>query len=126
MKRSWMGAALLLLLLLGGILATRAMGRIHEPIAGDLTAAGESALAGDWEAAITLSRRAGHSWKNTEVLRSCFSDHAPMEEIDADLAVLEVYRDIRDSEAFAALCAATAEKITALGQAQKLLVHNFL
>ena len=27
---------------------------------------------------------------------------------------------------FAALCAATAEKITALGQAQKLLVHNFL
>ena len=126
MKRSWIGAGLLLLLLLGGILSTRAMDRIHGPMAQELKAAGEQALSGNWEEAIALSREVSRSWQRSEILRACFSDHAPMEQIDADLAVLEVYRDARDPEAFGALCIAIAEKIAALGQAQKLLVHNFL
>jgi len=126
MKRSWMGAGLLLLLLAGGLMATRTMGRIHDPIARDLTAAGENALGGNWEEALVLFQRASDSWQRSEVLRDCLSDHTPMEQIDSDFTVLKIYGRIRDGTAFATLCSATAERVTALGQAQKLLLHNFL
>ena len=42
MKRSWMGAGLLVVLLAVGLTITWRMARIHEPIAASLTAAGEA------------------------------------------------------------------------------------
>ena len=47
MKRSWIGFALLLVLLAGGIAATWGMAKCHEPIARDLENAAKTALQGD-------------------------------------------------------------------------------
>ena len=126
MKRSWMGAGLLLLLLLGGILVTRAMGRIHDPIARDLTAAGEWALTGSWDQALAFSQRASDSWEGHKLFRSCFADHNPTEEIDACFAQLEIYGRMKEETAFAAACGETARKVAAIGEAHKLIWQNFL
>ena len=47
MKRSWIGFALLLVLLAGGIAATWGMAKCHEPIARDLENAAKTTLQGD-------------------------------------------------------------------------------
>lgn len=125
MKRSWMGAGLLLILLVLGLLVTRAMGRIHDPIARDLTAAGEYALTENWEQALALSRRASDNWEAHTLFRSCFADHNPMEEIDACFAQLEIYGRMKEETAFAAACGETAQKVTAVSEAHKLILPNF-
>lgn len=125
MKRSWIGGGLLLLLLVCGILVTFAMGRIHDPIARDLITAGELALAGDWDRARELSRQAEDRWEQKEVFRACFADHNPMEEVDACFAQLEIYGRMEEETAFAASCGETARKVQAMGEAHKLMWHNF-
>ena len=44
MKRSWIGFILLLVLLLGCVLVTMAMDRIHDPIEAQLLQAAQSAM----------------------------------------------------------------------------------
>jgi len=126
MKRSWMGAGLLLVLLAAGLLVTYIMGKIHEPVARDLTAAGEHALAGDWDRAKELCQKAADSWEETALLRSCFADHGPMEEIDACFAQLKIYARMKEETAFAAACAETARKAKAMGEAHGLVWENVL
>lgn len=126
MKRSWLGLGMLLVLLAGGLAVTWGMGALHDPIARDLTAAGESALTADWDQAGVLLQRAGDTWEKHEFFRACFADHGPMEEIDACFAQLEIYGRMKEETAFAAACGETARKITAMGEAHKLIWHNFL
>lgn len=125
MKRSWLGAGLLAVLLGLSLLVTWAMGCIHDPIARDLSTAGEYALTGNWEQAEALSRRAADSWEQHEVFRACFADHNPMEEIDACFAQLKIYGRMKEETAFAAACGETARKVSAMGEAHKLILHNF-
>lgn len=125
MKRSWIGAGMLLALLITGLLVTWAMNTIHQPIAADLDAAGSAALIGDWDRALELSRRAEESWESCTVFRACFADHEPMEQIDSDFARLEIYSNARRQADFAAACRETARNVTAMGEAHKLLLHNF-
>lgn len=125
MKRSWMGAGLLVLLLLLGSLSARAMVRIHDPIARDLTAAGEYALAGNWDLAQALSRQASERWDDRELIRACFADHNPTEDVDACFAQLEIYGRMKEETAFAAACGETARKVKAIGDAHKLILSNF-
>lgn len=124
MKRSWMGAGLLLVLLIGGLLVTYFMAKIHDPIARDLKASGEQALSGNWAQAEELSRKAARSWEETELFRACFADHGPMEEIDACFAQLEIYLRMKEETAFAAACAETARKAEAMGEAHGLVWEN--
>ena len=125
MKRSWIGLGLLGVLLVAGLLVTWAMVRFHDPIAADLTAAGEQALAGNWVQAEALSQKAADCWEKYEFFRSCFADHNPTEEIDACFAQLVIYRRMKEETAFAAACGETARKISAVGEAHKLIWHNF-
>ena len=126
MRRSWMGAGLLVLLLAGGLLVTFFMGKIHDPIARDLTTAGEFALAGDWEQAEVLFQKAEDSWEETALMRACFADHNPMEEIDACFGQLKIYLWMKEETAFAAACAETARKAKAMGDAHGLVWENVL
>ena len=126
MKRSWMGAGLLVLLLAVGLLVTYGMGTIHAPISRDLTTAGEYALAGDWDQAEILFQKAEDGWEKTALMRSCFADHNPMEEIDACFGQLEIYLRMKEETAFAAACAETAQKTKAMGDAHGLVWENVL
>ena len=125
MKRSWMGAGLLVVLLAAGLTITWRMTRIHEPIAASLTAAGEAALAGDWTKAEFLSAGAERFWQDNKVFRACFADHGPMEEVEAAFAQLKIFLRTQEATAFAAACGETAQKAKAMGEAHSLRWENF-
>ena len=96
MKRSWIGFALLLVLLAGGIAATWGMAKCHEPIARDLENAAKTALQGDMAQGEVLMLQAREAWGRSRHLGACFADPPPMEEIDALFAEVEVYAAARE------------------------------
>lgn len=126
MKRSWIGFALLVLLLFGSILVTRQMAKIHEPIGDNLTMAAEAALDTDWSRAEAFFLQAEADWKKWEHFRASVADHNPVEEIDAGMEMLKVFRDNRDAIAFAAGCRELTRKVLAVGEAHELVWWNLL
>lgn len=126
MKRSWIGFFLLLMLLGLGILATWGMDEIHGPIGEELQLAAAESLAGNWRQAAFHTARARRDWEAWQLVRSCLTDHDPMEEIDALFSALEVYGSCREKMAFSALCREMAEKIEAIGDAHSLVWKNIL
>lgn len=124
MKRSWIGFALLLVLLAVCLAVTVFMTRIHEDMALDLKQSEECALLGDWDNAALFLRRASRNWEKWEPLRSCFADHSETEDIDAALASLEIWCRIRDSAAYRASCAALTKQVEAVGEAHALTWWN--
>lgn len=124
MKRSWIGFALLLVLLLASIFVTIFMSRIHKPIEIDLNQAAECALMADWDNTCRYFRSARDQWEKWAHLRACFADHTPVEEIDASFALLEVYCQSRDSVSFAAACRQTARQAAAVGEAHEMVWWN--
>lgn len=126
MKRSWVGFALLLVLLAVGILSAWGMIRIHEPVEADLKQAAECALQEDWENADLFFRQAKEMWENWEHFRACFADHTPVEEIDGEFEMLEVYCATRENAAFAAGCRELARKTAAVGEAHEMVWWNLM
>ena len=126
MKRSWMGFALLLVLMAAGFGATWAMGRIHEPVAAQLRQAEADAALGDWDDAEGAFRKAWSQWEKWEHFRACFADHSPVEEIDAGFAALGVYCASREELTFRAACLDLAQQIDAVGEAHGMYWWNLL
>lgn len=126
MKRSWIGFALLLVLLVLAVLSTWAMDRIHAPLEEALNQAAQCAQQGDWTNAERLSRQAMENWKKFEDFRGFLADHTPTEEIDSGFATLQVYCHNREPLAFAALCRDLAQKCAAVGEAHGLSWKNIL
>ena len=126
MKRSWFGFLLLLALLLGSVLTTRGMDRVHSPIGENLSRAAEFALARDWPQAEAAFRAAEESWKQTENFREFLADHTPVEEIEAGFALLDVYSRGRDALSFAACCAELSAQTRAIGEAHAFVLRNLL
>ena len=126
MKRSWLGFFLLMALLLGCILVTLAMGRIHEPIAAELSQSAQCAVDGNWEKALSFFQEARNNWEETEHFRTCFADHTPVEEIDADFEMLMVLCAARDATAFAGGCRSLARQVAAVGESHELVWWNLL
>lgn len=126
MKRSWIGFALLVLLLLGSILSTAAMGRIHEPIEAELLQAAQCAMEGSWERAGDFFRKAEERWEKWEHFRTCFADHTPVEEIDGDFELLKVFCSARETASFAGGCLQLARQVAAVGEAHELVWWNLL
>ena len=126
MKRSWLGLGLLLILLGLGVGSTWAMVRLHEPVEEYLKKAAVCALEEDWEQADVFFRRAQGEWERFEHLRACFADHTPVEEIDGEFEMLDVYRLARENSAFAAGCMELARKTAAVGEAHEFVWWNLL
>jgi len=126
MKRSWMGAGLLMVLLAVGIWSAWGMVTVHGPLETMLDRAAEQALREDWESAGYLFQQAKDCWESRETFRACFADHTPVEEIDGEFALLEVYIQTREVTPFAAGCREMARKIAAVGEAHELDMKNLL
>ena len=126
MKRSWIGAGLLLVLLGAGILSAWGMVTLHKPLEEALDRAAASALADDWPEAERSFRQAKENWQQWETFRACFADHTPVEEIDGEFAMLEIYVQARENAAFAAGCRELARKTAAVGEAHGLNLKNLL
>lgn len=124
MKRSWIGFALLMILLALCVLVTVVMTRIHEPIQTNLLEAADFALNENWIQARHFFREAEARWTSREHFRACFADHNPVEEIDAAFAMLEIYCAAEENLAFAGGCRDLAEKIAAVGEAHAFVWWN--
>ncbi len=126
MKRCWFGAALLLVLLAGGIWAGKRMQRIHSDISDNLKQAANAALQEDWARADTALSAARRAWKENWRISATFADHEPMEEIDSIFAQAEVYQVKRDSQTLAAACAHLSRLVDAMGEAHECSWWNIL
>lgn len=126
MKRVWIGAVFLLVLLLLGLGATWAMEAIHRPIGEDLDRAAACAAGQDWENADHFYRQATERWEKWEHFRGCLADHTPIEEVAAGFRAAEVYRAAREDTDFAARCRELAKKVAAVGEAHGLGWWNVL
>lgn len=126
MKRMWIGAALLAVMLVSGILATEFMERTHRPNARDLETAAALALEGDWEKAEALTVRARKNWQKVRPLTASFVDHEPMEEIEGLFAKIDVCASTRDALYFSSSCAYLAELMNALGESHSLTLWNLM
>lgn len=126
MKRSWLGFALIVLLLGICILVSLAMVRIHGPIEENLLQAADFALEGNWDRAEHFFREAETGWTTWEHFRASVADHTPAEEIDGDFELLKVYCAARESVSFAGGCLQLARQVAAVGEAQELVWWNLL
>ena len=126
MKRSWIGFLMLILLLLGGIWSSRIMVRIHKPIEEKLRQAAQFSTEGNWAQAAVCFREAEENWKQREHIRSCFADHNPVEEIDADFQLLKVCCAARETISFPGGCLQLARQVAAVGEAHEPVWWNLL
>ena len=126
MKRSWIGFFLLIALLVGCILVTMAMDRIHESLEARLMEAAQCALSGNWDKAEAFFREAEKSWEQSSRFRACFADHTPVEEIDGDFELLTVYCAAREAVPFAGGCRQLARQVAAVGEAHELVWWNLI
>ena len=125
MKRVWIGAGLLAVLLVLGLLAGSAMERWLTPGAERLEQAGDLALAGRWGESREIVEEVEEDWEDRRWLVTALTDHEIIEGIDAALAELDAYGRTRDADAYNALCQVLARRIEAAGQAHKPTGENF-
>lgn len=121
MRRCWIGAGLLGVLLALSLTAGWAMETVHMPVAEALH---QAASAQDWDRAKALAERAEKDWEKWQCLRLCLADHTPVEDVDAQFAALKNYREEDEAE-FAALAREMGEKVRAIGQAHSLSMGSF-
>ena len=126
MKRMWIGAALLVLMLVSGILVTEYMERCHQPGAADLDRAAALALEDNWTQAEALTAQVRENWQKTRHLTAALVDHEPIEEIDGLFAEIAVYTAARDEVSFSAVCVYLAELMDALGESHSLKLWNLM
>lgn len=126
MKRSKIGAWLLIGLLVTGLLSSWGMVKYSEPIGEATSLAAEAALREDWSNAEALTRSARARWDKYWGFCAAFADHEPMEDINGLFAQLEVYAQSRDAQNFAAVCAKLSEDTKAIGEAHSLTWWNLL
>lgn len=126
MKRCWIGAGLLLVLLATGIYSTWRMQHCQEPMIQEVLRAGELARQGDWEAAEGHAHQAQAEWDRCWGLSAALTDHEPMEQVNAMFAQLEVYATAQETVNYAVLCAQLGSELDAISDAHRVVWWNLL
>ena len=126
MNRMWLGAALLVLLLIIGIGAGTVMNNLHTPIADALTQAADAAMEEDWQKNAALILQARADWEQCRDLTAIVSDQRPMDEIDELFAQLEYLCTLRDTNQCTTLCAQLAQLVRSVGQSHAVNLPNLL
>ena len=126
MKRFWLGAALLAVLLAAGIFSTVATERFHHSLSRRLEATASAALAQDWESAGELLHQCRSHWARHRNFVAAVASHEPIEDIDSLYDQLDIYFSQRDSQGFALCCATLHHRTQALGEAQSINWWNLL
>lgn len=126
MKRSKIGAWLLVALLVIGLVSSWTMVKFCDPVGEAVAEAAEAALREDWANAEALAESARARWEKYWGFCAAFADHEPMEKINGLFAQLDIYAQSRDAQNFAAVCAQLSEDAKAIGEAHSLKWWNLL
>ncbi len=120
MKRCWFGGLLLALLLTLGLITSRWMGRFSLSLSEDLRQTAE--LTGeDRAAAQEKANQSFEKWESRRKFAAVLADHAPMEEIQANFALLTPEAEAED---FRETCLALSSQLETLGHGQLLTLEN--
>ena len=123
MKRMWIGAAILGILLAAGLLVGEVMERRTAPGAEQLRQAAEFARAEQWEQATALADGVRADWERTKWLAEILATHENLEQIEISFGQLGSYAGV-DGAAYSALCGALASQLEALGKAHGCSLGN--
>ncbi len=104
MNRLWIGIGILVILLAMGIGMLCISRNFYEEFADGLEQAGELALAGNWSAAGEKAAQSKEKWERYRRFWSSFSDHEPVEQMQALFSQLELYKERQREVDFAAVC----------------------
>lgn len=126
MKRMWIGAGLLALALVAGILAAEWMEKTHDKIGDDIKKAAVQAMEEEWGTATALTDRARRNWEKKRPMIAMLADHEPLDSIDGLFRQLEVYAAAGEASAFCGVCASMSQLLEALGECHKCSVRNLL
>lgn len=126
MKRSWIGAGLLVFLLVCSLLSTWQMERRHTPMAEDMKQAASMAEAGQWDASENYANKAKRKWEDNWGFSAAMADHEPMERINALFSQLEVCGKARETVSYCMLCVQLEEELSAMGEAHRFVWWNLM
>ena len=125
MKRTWIGAALLGLLLAAGLLLGTAAEAGVRPVAEALHQAAEAAQGEDWDRAEALTAAVRADWDRHAPWAEALAPHEDLEQIEAAFVQLDACAG-RDAVAYSALCTALARQLEALGRSHQCSWENLL
>lgn len=126
MKRIWIGAALLAIILVAGLWTGKRMEQTHTQVARQLRLCAEAAQAGQWDRADALARDAKDRWDEEWDFAAALVDHTVLDEIDNAFEQLRVFLDDRDPLWGAVLCAELAQMVETIQEAHQVTWRNLL
>lgn len=126
MKRFWLGAGLLIVLLVLGFYETHKVDALTHPVSEAVEKAGEAAAEEHWEQAASFLWEARGLWEKHWGFLSAMHHHGPMEEIDSQFSRAEALLESRSAWEFSANCARLSELIRAMGEGHQLNWQNLL
>ena len=126
MVRGWLGAGILAIFLLLGLVTGSLMENAHTSTAELLDSAAEKTLAGEFDTAVALSFSAKMRWEQQWNGTATVADHSPMDDVDALFSEMEVYARAGEEPHFAACCRELARRIHAVADAHQFNWRNVL
>ena len=126
MKRSYIGFALVLTLLILGLLGSTALSRIHIPLAQTAAQAAGEAETGNLPAARELVRQVRAQWDAHGTVRRALMDHRTLDQVESLLAELEAHDARAQPGSFAAACRKLAQALENVARDHALTWENLL
>ncbi len=126
MGKGWLGAGILAVFLILGILLSAAADKICLPTEELLEQAAERTLSGDFDGGIALGKEAQSQWQKQWNIIAAMADHEPMDEVDALFAEMEVYARADEQPHFAACCKQLARRIRSFADVHRFIWWNVL
>lgn len=125
MVRFRIGLCLLLALLVLALGAQLGMAAAQKPVEQALKQALSAAQAGDFSAAQGALHRAWEHWDRARTLSAMLADHAFLEDVEANFAILSLWAQEQERGDFCSLCAATILRLGAISAAHRLSLASF-
>lgn len=120
MKRLWIGVALLVLMLVGGIAMLLLSHNFYTRFSDTLEAAADAALSGNWSDAEKQAREATRQWQRYRRFLASFTDHEPVENVQQLLTRLELFQNAHLTVDFADACKSLAHLSEAIDESHNL------
>ena len=126
MKRCVIGAALLGLLLILGMLTALWSERTLSPLETAMDQAAEASFQGNWTEAAALTDEARAAWQESRGLAGIFFSQKTVEEIDGLFVKIRLWQRDRDRTACTCDCLVLRERFRALADSQSPGLLHFL
>ena len=126
MARGWLGAGILVVFLIFGLMLSGVTDKAHLHTGELLEQAAEKALSDNLAEGIPLGAEAKKRWEKQWFLTAAIADHSPMDEVDALFAEMEIYASTGEAPHFAACCKELSQRLEAIADAHRFSWWNVL